>query len=311
MLLTCYAGFDRGSDLLPSLKEIIMDRAIPFAAANDITVVIATGNNAPDPLDTFTPQNLGTPDNALVTVGGVDVHGVLYTYTTPDLGNGGSITIYAAAVDVKVATTNNDFGRETGTSLAAPAVAGMAAYFFSISQLDSLWPKGQVARAMKEFFIVSATVWRNNDPVPDDDELGYEGPSPDSIEVAWNRHPVGFEGCGATSSKKKRQDDLPDVSCPDDSAEDPEPTAEPETDAPTTTDPPAETATACTLVYDDGSTCIDTPDANCQPAPTIQCPLGLKPRGAHPATIYAKDATETFMATVPTNIGLETAWNGM
>lgn len=128
-----------------------MDRVVPFALDNDIVVVIPAGNDAPTPLNEITPQNLGTDGNRLITVGGVEKNGILFSPTCPNLGNGGSLTIYAAARDVKCAgqTADDAFTTGTGTSLAAPAVAGMAAYFFGISKLDDLWPAGRVAQAMK------------------------------------------------------------------------------------------------------------------------------------------------------------------
>jgi hypothetical protein len=169
---------------LPSMNEFIMDRVIPFAAENDIVVTIPTGNDAPIDLNMVTPQNLGTTDNALITVGGVERDGSLFTASNPDLGNGGSISIYAAAREVLVATPDSDTstGMLDGTSLAAPAVAGMAAYFFSLSDLNANWPQGNIARAMKQFFVLSARIQRNNNPIPPN--LSYAGPAPGSIVVA-------------------------------------------------------------------------------------------------------------------------------
>ena len=165
-----------------------MNQVIPFAQEQDITVVIPTGNDAPTGLDRITPQNLGTTDNGLITVGGVEKNGALFPDTNPDLGSGGSISIYAAARDVLVAGIDSDSATTevTGTSLAAPAVAGMAAYFFSLQELDANWPGGSVARAMKQFFVLSARVQRNNNPVPDN--LGYTPPSAGSIVVACKYH---------------------------------------------------------------------------------------------------------------------------
>lgn len=162
-----------------------MDRNIPFAQQNDITVVIAAGNDGVSSfLDQTTPQNLGTSDNALITVGALEKDGSLYTDTTPDRGNGGSISIYAPGRDVTAASKDSDDGTTptTGTSVAAPAIAGMAAYFFSIAQLDRNWPEGSVAEAMKQFFALSARVQRNDNPVPGG--LPYDGPSAGSVVCA-------------------------------------------------------------------------------------------------------------------------------
>lgn len=175
-----------------------MDRVIPFAAENDIVVTIPTGNEAPSSLAMVTPQNLGTPDNALITVAGVEQDGSLFTLSNPNDGNGGDITLYAAARLVLVATPDSDTStdRLNGTSLAAPAVAGMAAYFFSLSELDQNWPAGSVARAMEQFFVLSARIQRNNNPVPPN--LGYNGPDAGSVVVACKY----FSGCHSIQSSK-------------------------------------------------------------------------------------------------------------
>jgi len=161
-----------------------MNSVIPFAAENDIVVTIPTGNDAPTSLAMVTPQNLGTTDNALITVAGVERDGSLFVDSNPDLGTGGSITVYAAARLVLVASTDSDTSTTmlNGTSLAAPAVAGMAAYFFSLPELDSNWPQGSIARAMKQFFVLSARIQRNSNPIPPNP--GYAAPAPGSIVVA-------------------------------------------------------------------------------------------------------------------------------
>jgi hypothetical protein len=186
-----------------------MNQVIPFAQEQDITVVIPTGNDAPNDLDSITPQNLGTTANGLITVGGVEKNGALFPDTNPDLGSGGSISIYAAARDVLVAGIDSDSATAevTGTSLAAPAVAGMAAYFFSLQELDANWPSGSVARAMKQFFVLSARVQRNNNPVPDN--LGYTPPSAGSIVVAWNRHPGNALGLKGKATRRPSRPLLP------------------------------------------------------------------------------------------------------
>lgn len=168
-----------------------MDRNIPFAQQNDITVVVAAGNDGQSPsfLDQTSPQNLGTTENALITVGGLEKDGSLYPDTTSDRGNGGALTVYAAARDVLTASPEGDSATilSTGTSVAAPAVAGMAAYFFSIADLDANWPEGSVARAMEQFFVLSARVQRNDNPVPDG--LPYDGPAAGSVVCACMSNP--------------------------------------------------------------------------------------------------------------------------
>ena len=179
-------GFQRGA-LLPELHELVMNQVIPFAQELDIAVIVAAGNDRQG-LNEITPQNIGTTENGLITVGGVEKNGALFADTNPDLDSGGSISIYAAARDVLCASIDSDSATKSvsGTSVAAPAVAGMAAYFFSLQELDSNWPDGSVARAVKQFFALSARVQRNNNPIPDN--LGYTPPSAGSVVVACKFH---------------------------------------------------------------------------------------------------------------------------
>ncbi|GAB7326239.1 hypothetical protein MBLNU13_g10227t1 [Cladosporium sp. NU13] len=305
-------GFARGGPL-PTLHELIMDRVIPFAAENDIVVTIPTGNDAPTSLAMVTPQNLGTTDNALITVAGVEHNGSLFTNSNPDLGTGGSITVYAAARLVLVASTDSDTSTTmlNGTSLAAPAVAGMAAYFFSLPELDANWPQGSIARAMKQFFVLSARIQRNNNPVPPN--LSYAGPAPGSVVVAWNRHPGNsLAGCGAPA-KVKRQDDLPDLSCPSPSSETSMTTMTLEStttetspttsdfipsETSTTTDPAMTASSFCTVVYGDGSSCVQVPNNTCGFGSQVICPLAK--RGLHAATATTYYATGSFITAAPT-----------
>jgi subtilisin family serine protease len=147
-----------------------MNQAIPFAQEKDITVIIPAGNDAPTGLHNNTPQVLGTADNGLITVGGVEMDGSLFTLTNPDLGLGGSISIYAPARDVLCASTDSDsaFKSVSGTSVAAPAVAGMAAYFFSLQELDSNCNSSSSARTSSvtthRFLRILATLLHRTGP---------------------------------------------------------------------------------------------------------------------------------------------------
>lgn len=69
-----------------------MDQIIPFAQEDDITVVLPTGNDGmiEASLDEFTPQNLGTQDNALITVGGVEKAAATYASPALHLTDAGS-----------------------------------------------------------------------------------------------------------------------------------------------------------------------------------------------------------------------------
>ncbi len=108
-------------------KHAIMERALQQLWAMDVTVVVAAGNDGQFvTLDEISPQNQGTDTNELITVGGVDRQGVLYTDTIfPDGDKGGALNLYAGAVNVIAAVHDGAFdatGPFTGTSVAAPAV---------------------------------------------------------------------------------------------------------------------------------------------------------------------------------------------
>lgn len=113
------------------ITEQIMQRILEDMWSMDVTMVVAAGNDGQlgHSLDEIVPQKLGSPDNALITVGGVYKDGTLDDLTTFDSGAGGSITVYAVSRDVVAADYRNNAGSVTtapGTSVAAPAVAGLA-----------------------------------------------------------------------------------------------------------------------------------------------------------------------------------------
>lgn len=81
-------------------------------------------------MDEFAPQDLGTADNQLITVGGVGAEGTYYTATANSRGSGllnigGHLDLFAGAIGVTVARHDGAFDETTqddGTSLATPAV---------------------------------------------------------------------------------------------------------------------------------------------------------------------------------------------
>jgi hypothetical protein len=160
-----------------------------------ITVVPArnTGKHGGS-LDKLTPQKHGSPFNALITVGGVNNSGVLWTGTSFDGGEGGSINVYVVSKDVYGAsfTSNNKVRVTTGTSMASPAVAGLAAYFASLPSLASEWKEGSVAKKMKDYIIRHAYE-RAESPIPKPLPNKYpKNFAPGPIKVAYNRAPDGL-----------------------------------------------------------------------------------------------------------------------
>jgi hypothetical protein len=112
---------------------------------NDIVTVIAAGNEGEErskDISQDVPACLGTPDNPLITVGAADFQGTRYFMTTRDIaGKDGDITIWAQG-DLRTlcaARGNSGFQLRDQSSVAAPQVAGLAAYFMSLPITDLNW----------------------------------------------------------------------------------------------------------------------------------------------------------------------------
>jgi hypothetical protein len=108
-----------------------LKKAIETCWEKDIVVVVCATNEGQHAfLDEFAPQDLGTADNALITVGGVGADGKYYTDTANSRGSGmlnvgGNLDLFAGAIDVTVAKHDGGFDdtvQDSGTSLATPAV---------------------------------------------------------------------------------------------------------------------------------------------------------------------------------------------
>lgn len=178
-----------------------MERVLKECAKNNIIVVVAAGNDGKEgSLKRTTPQNLGRPDNELITVGAVYNDGRLMELTTRDQGDGGSISVYAVGEWVLGAgpADNSDKVRYQGTSQASPAVAGLAAYFASLPSLSQEWRPGHVAMDMKNY-IVKYAHKRLDNPVPA--EFNYPI-DPESIKVIYNRANEGL--CARKNPPGKR-----------------------------------------------------------------------------------------------------------
>ena len=172
----------------------VFKRAFEKCWAHDIITVISAGNYGEQgkSLDMSTPQNIGTKDNALITVGGVNIRGALWTDTAFDRGIRGSITVYAVAENVPGAyyKSSTKRARRNGTSLAAPAVAGLCAYFAGLPSLAHKWRPGSVAIDMKRY-IAGHALQRARYPVPSPLPQAYQGAAlqlnGSTIKVAYNR----------------------------------------------------------------------------------------------------------------------------
>jgi hypothetical protein len=82
-----------------------MEHALARCWYLDIITVVPAGNGGgEESLDVRTPQNHGSHNSALITVGGVNNRGVLWPSTSIDIDKGGSITVYAVSKNVMCAS---------------------------------------------------------------------------------------------------------------------------------------------------------------------------------------------------------------
>ncbi|KAI4269556.1 MAG: hypothetical protein L6R38_007426 [Xanthoria sp. 2 TBL-2021] len=119
-----------------------------------IVTVFAAGNKdvGDFQIGIMTPQRFATSNNALIMAGSIDSHGRKSSFNSEvaaprevfgysiDAGLVGEYTIYAHAEDILTADylTNTDQLVQSGTSLAAPQIAGLAAYFLGLPNLRGL-----------------------------------------------------------------------------------------------------------------------------------------------------------------------------
>ncbi|KAI5926612.1 hypothetical protein F4810DRAFT_707700 [Camillea tinctor] len=112
-----------------------------------ITVVIPAGNYGIDSstgevgayIGDLWPQKFGRADNSLITVGATNSRGSLFANTSPEGNSGqganlprGSMTVYAMGKGVMTYNAHGDPAARAGTSFAAPAVAGLVAYYLTL-----------------------------------------------------------------------------------------------------------------------------------------------------------------------------------
>lgn len=175
----------------------------------DIITTVAAGNDGQlgsGSLSYYTPQEMGTPDNALITVGGVYANGVLWEHSNFERPSGvnhangrGSLSVFTLSVQVLAAgfASNTAAERRDGTSEAAPAVAGLAAYFASLESLANEFPTGNVAKSMKDY-IIQYAFRRNDNPIHAD---AQHPPPPERIIVPYNQAPEGL--CSSDRPNKR------------------------------------------------------------------------------------------------------------
>ncbi len=116
---------DHGANIInmsltaPRLVAALSD-ALAYAAANGVIVIAASGNNDPGP---NYPAHYNDP-LAVITVGATDRNDAIASFSG---GLASDIDVFAPGVDIYSSYPYNGFALGTGTSMAAPIVAGEAA----------------------------------------------------------------------------------------------------------------------------------------------------------------------------------------
>jgi hypothetical protein len=103
------------------LLEKIFPEFLAWLESVKVPIILAAGNDPTMWMHEQVPHKFGTPDNMIITVGGVEKDGTLFRDTTPvQPGEAGSMSVYAPARDVVVPSPGNDI--HYGTSQAAAIV---------------------------------------------------------------------------------------------------------------------------------------------------------------------------------------------
>ncbi|KAK7730529.1 hypothetical protein SLS63_005774 [Diaporthe eres] len=195
------------------------------ASGNDDREEVADGKASALDVDSYPPLMAasGTP---IINVGAVDNTGKNASFS-----QGGPL-VHVMAPGQQVQCAANSFFSSTqkqdGTSFAAPAVAGLAAYLLALGEYPELYQTGKVAENMKKLLIDMAY-----QRVPDGGQVVFNGQGavcsrPSSAK--FRRQDLSGEACSAVSST---------TTLPPTSTSAPPPPA-------TTSNPPAETSAPAT-----------------------------------------------------------------
>ncbi len=115
-------------------KEAV-DKAVQFAAEHNVLIVHAAGNAAVN-IDEATHFPVRTFENGLVAENWIEVGAsdkVPNAYLPANFSNYGrkEVEVFAPGVDIYSTLPDNQYGENSGTSMAAPVVSGMAAVLLS------------------------------------------------------------------------------------------------------------------------------------------------------------------------------------
>lgn len=125
----------------------------------------------------FSPQRHANPNNPIIVVGSVDWDGRASDFNShvgpafrADSWLTGEMSVYALGRDIPIVVPGPEdhYRKESGTSLAAPQIAGLAAYFLGLPGLP--WTKGIVSKTMKDWLVSGS---RQPPWSPDGFNVGY------------------------------------------------------------------------------------------------------------------------------------------
>ncbi|KAL8830646.1 MAG: hypothetical protein Q9170_005645 [Blastenia crenularia] len=161
-----HVDYARWNVIEPEYSDLTVQLLADCWDADIVTVFVA--GNAGDTLGTAmgqsTPQRFANPRNPLIIVGSVGQDGQKSWFNMQvapalnaqgrDLMLTGDITLYALGEDVDLAfgAPDHGYGMASGTSFAAPQIAGLAAYALGLPDRPSL-PPGTVALTVKNLIV--------------------------------------------------------------------------------------------------------------------------------------------------------------
>lgn len=167
----------------PPAKNDFFLNLLTNAWRNDIVTVVCALNDPEWTLGDVSPQRYGRPNNALITVGSMNIDGLPSRKNPPEVATKtgrdpelkGSYTVYAQGEALKIARpwtfsdsgAHNAFEYNSGSSLATPQVSGLIAYLLGLPG------QGRVANTAFSAKQLVVYLRRNND-------------SPDAVGAAYN-----------------------------------------------------------------------------------------------------------------------------